>query len=185
MTSGLLLPAPAPASVGPALQGVEVRLVDEAGADVAEGDQGEIWVRGPNVFAGYDGEPELSAQVLAGGWLRTGDIGVADGLGRLFVVDRAKDVIVVSGFNVFPGEVEEVIRTHPRVAQAAVVGMDELATGEAVRAVVVARHGTRLEQSDIVEWCRARLARYKCPHRVDVVDSLPLARTGKVLRRRI
>ena len=108
-----------------------------------------------------------------------------DPLSSIDGLDTEALLRVVRARPVAQGEVEEVIRTHPRVAQAAVVGMDELATGEAVRAVVVARHGTRLEQSDIVEWCRARLARYKCPHRVDVVDSLPLARTGKVLRRRI
>ena len=112
-----------PGSVGPPLPGVEVRLVDEEGEHVLEGDPGEIWVRGPNVFAGYWRDPEATARVLtADGWLRTGDIGVVGEDGDLFVVDRAKDLVIVSGFNVFPGEVEEIVARWPGWPRCVVVG---------------------------------------------------------------
>ena len=121
---------PAPGSIGPPLPGVEVRLVDADGDDVLVGDPGEIWVRGPNVFAGYWDDPEATARGAdADGWLRTGDVAVADDDGYLCLVDRAKDLIIVSGFNVYPAEVEEVLLEHPGVAAAAVVGVAAPAHG--------------------------------------------------------
>ena len=124
------------------LPGVEVRLVDPDGDDVLVGDAGEIWVRGPNVFAGYWEDDEATAAALTpDGWLRTGDIAVVDDDGYLFLVDRAKDLIIVSGFNVFPAEVEEVLLEHPGVEAAAVVGVAHPHTGEAVKAYVVAQRG--------------------------------------------
>ena len=122
VTTSAVSARPRAGSVGPPLPGVEVRLVDTDGQDVLDGDPGEILVRGPNVFAGYWRDPEASARVLAGGWLHTGDIGVADSDGWLSLVERAKDVIIVSGFNVYPGEVEQVLGAHPDVADVAVVG---------------------------------------------------------------
>jgi long-chain acyl-CoA synthetase len=170
-------------SVGQAIDGVEVRLVDSDGADVLDGDPGEIWVRGPNVFAGYWGDPDATARVLTpDGWLRTGDIAVVDD-DYLYIVDRAKDLVIVSGFNVYPAEVEQVIADHPHVAEVAVVGVPHPTTGEAVRAYVVAAPGTTVDEATVQAWCRERLARYKCPSSVLVVDQLPKGLTGKVLRR--
>jgi long-chain acyl-CoA synthetase len=173
-------------SVGQALDGVQVRLVDDDGADVFDGDPGEIWVRGPNVFAGYWADPEATARVLtADGWLRTGDVAVTDDDGYLYIVDRAKDLIIVSGFNVYPAEVEQVLADAPGVAEAGVVGVPHEATGEAVRAYVVPTvdGADRVTEDAIVAWCRQHLARYKCPTSVLVVDALPKGLGGKVLRR--
>jgi len=178
--------APRRGSVGKALDGLEVRLVDEDGTDVLEGDAGEVWVRGPNVFAGYWEDPEATARVLtADGWLRTGDVAVADEDGYLYIVDRAKDLIIVSGFNVYPAEVEQVVADAPGVAEVCVVGIAHPTTGEAVRAFVVPTPGgaERVTEENVVAWCRQRLARYKCPTSVLVVDELPKGLGGKVLRR--
>jgi long-chain acyl-CoA synthetase len=170
-------------SVGKPLDGVEVRLVDADGADVLEGDPGEIWVRGPNVFAGYWADPEASARALTpDGWLRTADIAVVDD-GYLYIVDRAKDLVIVSGFNVYPAEVEQAIAEHPDVAEVAVVGVPHPTTGEAVRAYVVPVAGATVDEAAVQAWTRDRLARYKCPSSVLIVDELPKGLTGKVLRR--
>jgi long-chain acyl-CoA synthetase len=173
-------------SVGKVLTGMEVRLVDESGEDVAVGDAGEVWVRGPNVFAGYWREPELSAKVLtAEGWLRTGDIATVDADGYLYITDRAKDLIIVNGFNVYPAEVEEVLRGHPAVAEVGVVGVPHPLTGEAVKAFVVLRPGADLDEEQLIGWCGSNLARYKCPNKVLFVDQLPRNLSGKLLRREL
>jgi long-chain acyl-CoA synthetase len=170
-------------SIGIPLPGVQVRLVDADGEDTLVGDAGEIWVQGPNVFAGYWDDPVATAEVLTpDGWLRTGDVAVVDDDGYLFLVDRAKDLIIVSGFNVYPAEVEEVIAEHPAVAQVAVVGVPHPHSGEAVKAFVVLAPGASLEEDDIVRHCEAHLARYKCPQKVLFVDELPQSATGKVIR---
>src|SRR6202008_3511547 len=122
-------------SVGKVLEGIDVRLVDDDGDDVLMGDAGEILVKGPNVFLGYFDDPEQTARVLTDdGWLRTGDVAVTDEDGYLYLVDRAKDLIIVSGFNVFPAEVEEVLLEHSGIAEAGVVGVSHPYTGEAVKA---------------------------------------------------
>lgn len=172
-----------PGSIGRPLKGVEVRVVDENGDDVLVGDPGEIWVRGPNVFQGYLNDPEATARVLtADGWLRTGDIAVIDEHGNLFMVDRIKDLIIVSGFNVYPGEVEDVIRAHPAVSDSAVVGTPHPHTGEAVRAYVVLRDGAHLDEDALVDHCRRNLARYKSPSKVLFVPELPRNISGKLQR---
>ena len=173
-------------SIGRVLPGVEVRLVDESGENALRGDAGEIWVRGPNVFLGYFEDPQATARALTDdGWLRTGDIAVIDDDGFFYLVDRAKDLIIVSGFNVYPAEVEEAIREHSAVAQAAVVGVEHPHSGEAVRAYVVLRPGAYLDEDAVIDHCRARLARYKCPTKVLFVTQLPVGATGKVLRREL
>lgn len=172
-----------PGSVGTPVRDVELRVVDEDGEDVLVGDTGEIWVRGPNVFAGYLNDPEATARVLtADGWLRTGDIGVVDDAGHLFIVDRAKDLIIVSGFNVFPAEVEGIINSHPDVVESSVVGTAHPHTGESVRAYVVTRPGVHLDEDALIDHCRSKLARYKCPTKVLFVDALPRNLIGKVTR---
>ena len=171
-------------SIGKPLQEVSIRLVDEHGDDAEEGDSGEIWVRGENVFAGYYNDQEATDRVLtADGWLRTGDIAVKDADGDLFLVDRMKDLIIVSGFNVYPAEVEQVLLAHSSIDQAAVVGVSHPHTGEAVRAYVVLHNGVHLDEESIIEHCQKQLARYKCPSKVLIVQSLPTGSTGKVLRR--
>ncbi len=172
-----------PGSIGKPLPGIDVRLVDEEGDDVLVGDPGEVWVSGLNVFAGYLNDVEATSRALtADGWLRTGDIGVVDENGRLFLVDRAKDLIIVSGFNVFPAEVESVISQHPHVREVAVVGTPHPHTGETVRAYVVTRDDAHLDEDALVDFCRSRLARYKCPTKVLFVDQIPKNVSGKVLR---
>jgi long-chain acyl-CoA synthetase len=172
-----------PGSIGRPVPGIELRLVDENGDDVLLGDSGEIWIRGENIFAGYLNDPEATARVLSrDGWLRTGDIAVVDEDGHLYMVDRAKDLIIVSGFNVFPAEVEGVLASHPDIAEVSVIGTAHPHTGEAVRAYVVARNGVHLDEDALVDYCRTKLARYKCPSKVMFVDSLPRNISGKVLR---
>jgi long-chain acyl-CoA synthetase len=183
-----------PGSVGRPLPGVDVQLVDEEDEPVLEGDTGEIWVRGENVFAGYWRDAEATAQVLTGdGWLRTGDIGVIGEEGDLFVVDRSKDLVIVSGFNVFPAEVERVLESHPGVAEAAVVGVRD-GDGEAVRAYVVPVAGSwpdglaapkGITEAELISHCARMLARYKCPSAVVFVRSLPRGLQGKVMRRSV
>ena len=171
-------------SVGRVLEGIRVRLVDEEGNDAVAGDAGEVWVKGPNVFVGYHDDPDATARVLTDdGWLRTGDIAVSDDEGNLWLVDRAKDLIIVSGFNVYPAEVEEVLAEHPAVAEAGVVGVPHPHQGEAVKAYVVLRPGATVQEDTLVDWCLDRLARYKCPSKVLFVDALPRNANGKVLRR--
>jgi long-chain acyl-CoA synthetase len=171
-------------SIGQVLNNMNVRLVDEQGDDALVGDTGEIWVQGPNVFAGYWNDAEATARVLtADGWLRTGDIAVADELGNLFIVDRAKDLIIVSGFNVYPAEVEGVLSEHPGIAQAAVVGVPHPHTGEAVKAFIVPHPNVYLDEDAIIAYSQQQLSRYKCPSKVLFVESLPVNATGKVLRR--
>ncbi|HEX5615967.1 MAG TPA: AMP-binding protein [Acidimicrobiia bacterium] len=173
-----------PGSIGPPLPGVEVRLVDVDGADVLTGDPGELWVKGPNVFAGY-WEDELATErvLTADGWLRTGDVAVADDDGWLTLVGRAKDVIIVSGFNVHPGEVEEVLLADPDVADAAVVGEPHPRTGETVVAYVVPASERGVDTRALLHTASTQLARYKLPSRVEVVASLPRNFAGKLVRR--
>lgn len=178
--------APRAGSIGRVAPGVELRLVDEDGDDVEVGDAGEIWVRGPNVFAGYWNDPEATALALTSdGWLRTGDVAMADDDGYLYLVDRIKDLIIVSGFNVFPAEVEDVLRHHPGVQGAAVIGVAHPHSGEAVKAYVVATPGVSIEEDDIIQYCQNHLVRYKCPSKVEFVAALPEGVVGKVVRREL
>lgn len=186
VTSAVVDGDPRPGSVGVPLPGVEVRLVDEDGEDALTGDPGEVWVRGANVFAGYWQDPEATERVLTpDGWLRTGDLGVLGDDGNLQLVDRAKDLIIVNGFNVVPAEVEEVLRQHPDVVDVAVVGEPSPRTGEAVRAVVVPAAGTTPTLTELAAFAADRLARYKCPTALLVVDEIPRGPAGKVLRRTV
>jgi long-chain acyl-CoA synthetase len=171
-------------SIGPPLPGVEVRLIDADGTDVLSGDPGEIWVRGPNVFAGYWDDPETTARVIDGeGWLHTGDLAIVDDDGWLRLVDRAKDLIIVSGFNVYPAEVEDALVEHPDVAEAAVVGVPDPKSGEAVVAFVVTCDGASPTWTELIVHLRRRLARYKLPSRIEFVAELPHNFAGKVPRR--
>ena len=175
---------PTAGSIGIPIPGVEVRLVDEEGEDALMGDAGEIWVKGPNVFPGYWQDDEATRGALtADGWLRTGDVAVEGDDGELYLVDRVKDLIIVSGFNVYPAEVEDTLLTHPAVAEAAVVGIDHAYSGETVKAFVVLRSGSEATEGELIEYCARRLARYKCPSEISFVPSLPRGMGGKLLRR--
>jgi long-chain acyl-CoA synthetase len=172
-------------SVGRALDGVEVRLVNADG-DIPAGDVGEVWVRGDNVFAGYFCDADATEAVLTDdGWLKTGDLATVDDDGYLWLVDRAKDLVIVSGFNVFPAEVEDVLSTHDDVVEVGVVGVAHPHTGEAVKAFVVARPGSDIDEDTLIEFCLDHLARYKCPSKIMFVDDVPRNATGKLLRREL
>jgi len=173
-----------PGSVGRPLPEVEMRLVGDDGVDVPVGDRGEIWVRGPNVTAGYWQDLDATGRsISADGWFHTGDIGVTDDEGYLYIVDRSKDMIIVSGFNVFPAEVEEAMLEHPEVMEAVVVGEPDQRTGERVVAHVKLVNGAAAGSVEIMEHCRAHLARYKCPAIVELGNELPVTGSGKRVRR--
>ncbi|CAN5204987.1 long-chain fatty acid--CoA ligase [soil metagenome] len=184
LTSVAMDDVPRPGSVGKPVPGVRLRLVDEAGRPVRRGDPGEVVASGPNVFSGYWRRPEATAEALVDGWFHTGDIGYASD-GDLYLVDRKSDLIIVSGFNVYPREVEEVLYRHPKVAAAAVVGRPHPYTGECVRAVVVLRDGQEATADELIDHCLRSLARFKCPEVVDFVAALPQLPSGKVLRREL
>ncbi len=172
-------------SIGPALPGVLVRLVDRDGADALADDPGEIWVKGPNVFAGYwNDDAQTSAVLTDDGWLRTGDIAVADANGWLTLVDRSKDLIIVSGFNVYPAEVEDALCHHDAVEHAAVVGEPDERSGEHIVAFIVVRSGNdEPTPTQLIAHLRRRVARYKIPARFEFVSELPQTFAGKVVRR--
>ncbi len=171
-------------SIGNPVPGIEARLVDEAGRECVIGDPGELWLRGPMVSPGYWGETESIART-EDGWLRTGDLAVADENGCLAIVGRRKELIIVSGFNVFPGEVEAALLRHDDVLQVGVVGEPSLATGEAVVAFVVPMPDRRVDEAELWAHCEKLLSRYKVPHRFVIADTLPLGPTGKLRRRQL
>lgn len=186
VASSLVSGRPKPNSVGMPVPGVQLRLVDPEGADCLVGDPGEIWVRGPNVFPGYWRDEAATAEVLsADGWLRTGDVAVMDDEGDLLIVDRSKDLVIVSGFNVYPAEVEEVLESHPGVLEAAVIGVPSRSSGQGVKAFVVPREGSAVTDQALRDFCLERLARYKCPKEVAFAAGLPRGATGKLLRRQL
>lgn len=170
-------------SIGVTLPGVEARIVDDEMRTLPPGEVGELVVRGDNVMLGYHNLPEETAQTLVDGWLRTGDLAREDQDGYFFIVDRKKDLIIISGFNVYPREIEEALLTHPKVQDAAVVGLPDPIKGETVKAFVVPREGQEIERSELTEFLRPKLARYKIPRVFQFVESLPRSPSGKVLKR--
>jgi long-chain acyl-CoA synthetase len=174
-----------PGTVGFPIFGVDVRCVDDEGRPVAAGERGEIVVRGPSVMRGYYNRPEATEEATRNGWFHTGDIGVFDADGYLSIVDRKKDMILRSGYNVYPRELEEVLLTHPAVAMAAVVGVPDPRVGEEVKAYIVRRPGSSITEEMLVDWAREQFASYKYPRVVEFRDSLPISATGKVLKREL
>jgi long-chain acyl-CoA synthetase len=161
--------------------GAELRIVDANGAPVSEGEAGELWVRGPGVMRGYYRAPELTAEVIdADGWLNTGDLGRLGPDGALFVVGRTKDLIIRSGFNVYPIEVEAVINTYPAVRQSAVVGRKIADGNEEVVAFVEAKEGETLDKEDLQRYLAARLSAYKRPAQILRIDTIPTTASGKL-----
>ncbi|MDE2641077.1 MAG: long-chain-fatty-acid--CoA ligase [Chloroflexota bacterium] len=171
------------ASCGREVMGVRLRIVDAAGADVPPGGVGEIVVRGPNVMAGYWKRPQETAEALRDGWMHTGDIARMDADGFVYIVDRAKDMIISGGENVFTTEVENALYEHPAVLEAAVIGIPSERWGEAVHAIVVLRPGETASEADLVSFCHGKIAGYKCPKSVDFrTEPLPKSGPGKILK---
>jgi long-chain acyl-CoA synthetase len=172
-------------SIGVPSPGTDVRLVQDDGQDAPVGQPGEIWVRGPQVMPGYWNNPTETANVMKDGWFATGDIGVMSPDGFFKIVDRKKDMVLVSGFNVYPNEVEEVIAQMDSVLEVAVIGVPDATTGEAVRAYVVPNpeHGDSIDVASVIAHCKQQLTSYKVPKQVEVRDELPKSPVGKVLRK--
>ncbi len=171
------------ASDGRAIEGVEVMTVDEHGQRTEPGVPGEIWGRGYNVMLGYVGDPAATAEAIdSEGWLHTGDVGVLDAHGNIKITDRLKDMFITGGFNVYPAEVEAILAGHPGVAQASVVGVPDDRLGEVCAAFVIPRSGASLAADEVIEWSRDNMANYKVPRLVEVVDSLPMNASNKVLK---
>ncbi|MDX6198538.1 MAG: long-chain acyl-CoA synthetase [Actinomycetota bacterium] len=183
LTTTLMSEVAKAGSIGRAVPGIELKLVDEQGRLVEDGDPGEICVRGANTFSGY--WPDGAGGPDADGWFATGDVAYVDDDGDLHLVDRRRELILVSGFNVYPREVEDVLVAHPDIEEAAVIGIAHPYTGEAVKALVVLRPGARLSAEDVIAYSAVSLARFKCPTAVEFVTELPHSATGKVSKGRL
>jgi acyl-CoA synthetase (AMP-forming)/AMP-acid ligase II len=171
-------------SAGKPLPGVELRIVDGAGNDLPIGEVGEVWARSSNTMLGYWNQPDATQNSLAeGGWFKTGDAGYLDEDGYLFIHDRVKDMIISGGENVYPAEVESAIYGHPDVLEVAVIGVPDDKWGEAVKAVCVPRPGQSIDPDNVIGWARDRIAGFKVPKSIDVIEALPRNAAGKVLRR--
>jgi long-chain acyl-CoA synthetase len=174
-----------PGSIGTPIWGVEMDVVDLEGKPVAEGELGEIVIRGHNVMKGYYKRPDATAESIKRGWFHTGDIAYRDSDGFYFIKDRVKDMIIRGGFNVYPREVEEVLYAHPAIAEAAVIGIPDPALGEEIKAVVSCKPGQSVTEHEVIDYCKERLAAYKYPRSVEVRETLPKTATGKILKREL
>jgi len=172
-----------PGSIGIPIPGFQARIVNDRDEDVPMGAVGELIVLGPGVMKGYLNQPEATAEVLRGGWLHTGDLARMDEDGYIYIVDRKKEMIIRGGYNVYPREIEEILYTHPDVIEAAVVGVPHHDLGEEVAAMVVLRKGASATSEELKQFVKERVAPYKYPRRVDLVNELPKGHTGKILKR--
>tara|TARA_B110000438_G_scaffold33857_1_gene33511 strand:+ start:21493 stop:23172 length:1680 start_codon:yes stop_codon:yes gene_type:complete len=169
-------------SIGLPIPNTEIKFIDDKNEEVLVGERGEICVKGPQVMAGYWNRKEATDEVIKDGWLMTGDIGVIDKQGFIKIVDRKKEMVLVSGFNVYPNEVEHVISSHPKVLEVGVIGVPDKKTSEAVKAVIVKKDES-LTEEEIKLYCKEKLTNYKCPKHVSFTDELPKSNVGKILRR--
>jgi long-chain acyl-CoA synthetase len=175
-----------PGSIGTPIWGVDVKVVDDKGATVPEGEIGEIAIRGTNVMKGYYNKPEATAEAFKGGaWFHTGDLGRMDGDGYFYIVDRVKDMIIRGGFNIYPREIEEVLLTHPAVSLASVIGVPHDSHGEEVKAYIVLKEGVTATPEEIIDWSKEQMAAYKYPRLVEIRDALPMTATGKILKKEL
>jgi long-chain acyl-CoA synthetase len=174
-----------PGSIGTPIEGVEMRVVDENDNPVAEGEVGEIVMRGENIMKGYWQQPDATAEAMRGGWFHSGDMARTDEDGYFYIVDRKKDLIIRGGYNVYPREVEEVLYEHPQIREAAVVGIPDEQWGEEIGAAVVLHEGEELSPEEISSYVKDRIAAYKYPRLVWFLDELPKGPTGKILKREI
>jgi long-chain acyl-CoA synthetase len=169
-------------AIGIPIQDTEAMIVGDDGHPMPVGEVGEVWMRGPQIMAGYWNKPEQTAEALSDGWMRSGDVGFMDADGWFYLVDRKKDMISASGFKVWPREVEDVLVAHPAVREAAVVGEPDAYRGETVKAFVSFKPGMSATIEELTQHCRERLASYKAPRRIEVIDELPKTLTGKIQR---
>jgi long-chain acyl-CoA synthetase len=172
-------------SIGTPIEGVEFRLVDDAGDDVEPGAVGEILIKGHNVMKGYWKQPEATAESIKDGWFATGDMAKVDDEGYYFIVDRKKELIIRGGFNIYPREIEEVLYEHPAVREVAVVGIEHAELGEEVGAAVALKDGAEASPDELRAFVKEQVAAYKYPRHVWIVDELPKGPTGKILKREI
>jgi long-chain acyl-CoA synthetase len=174
-----------PGSIGTPVAGVDIRLVDEQDSDVPPGEVGELVIRSPHVMKGYFGRDDATAEAMRDGWFHTGDMATVDSDGYYYIVDRKKDMIIRGGYNVYPREIEEVLYEHPAIREAAVVGVPHESLGEEVAAVVALKPGADAGEEELRDFAKQRVAAYKYPRRVHIVDDLPKGPTGKILKREI
>jgi long-chain acyl-CoA synthetase len=176
-----------PGSIGLPIEGVELRLVNVEDGDAAAppGTVGEIAIRGHNVMKGYWKRPEATAAAMRGGWFHTGDLARVDEDGFYYIVDRKKELIIRGGYNVYPREIEEVLYEHPAILEAAVIGIPHPSLGEEVAAAAVLRPGATATPDELRDWVKQRVAAYKYPRHVWLIDRLPKGATGKILKREI
>ena len=172
-------------SVGRAFLMTEIRVAGEDDTDLPVGEVGEILVRGPHVMTGYYKNAAATEEALKGGWLHTGDLGRFDGDGFLYLVDRKKDMIISGGENIYPKEVEDVLYAHPKIAEAAVIGVPDPVWGQSVHAAIVLRENERMTAAEVIDFCRARIAKFKQPKGVTFLDRLPRSSVGKLLKREL
>jgi long-chain acyl-CoA synthetase len=173
-----------PGSCGQSI-GNEIKVFDDDDKEVPTGEAGEIVLRGPNIFKGYHKNDAATAKAFAGGWFHTGDIGHRDADGFFYIADRKSDMIIRGGENIYPREIDDLLYTHPAVAEAAVIGVPDELYGEQVAAFVVLREGEPATVEELIEFCRAHLADYKCPATVHFVNDIPKGPTGKLLKREL
>jgi long-chain acyl-CoA synthetase len=174
-----------PGSIGTPIEGVEMKVVDEDGKEMAQGEVGEIVIRGHNVMKGYWNNPDATREAIVDGWFHTGDMAQVDEDGYFFIVDRKKDMIIRGGYNVYPREIEEVLYEHPDVREAAVIGVPHEEYGEEVAAAVALKDGASVSPDELRDYVREQVAAYKYPRQVWIVDDLPKGPTGKILKREI
>jgi long-chain acyl-CoA synthetase len=174
-------------SIGKPIWGVEVRVVDDEDKELPAGEEhvGEIVIRGHNIMKGYYNKPEATAEAFKNGWFHTGDLAYKDEDGYFFIVDRKKDLIIRGGYNVYPREIEEVLYANPSIAEAAVIGKPDEKLGEEVVAVVTLKEGASTTSEEVIAYCKERLAAYKYPREVRIVDALPMGPTGKILKKEL
>ena len=174
-----------PGSIGVPVGGTEMKVVDDDDNEVAHGEPGEIVMRGPFVMTGYWAKDDATKEVMRGGWFHTGDIATVDDDGYFFIVDRKKDLIIRGGYNVYPREIEEVLYEHPAVREVAVIGVKHESLGEEVAAVISLKEGADVGTDELKDYAKQRVAAYKYPRQVEIVDELPKGPTGKILKREI
>ena len=174
-----------PGTVGTAIEGVQVQIVDPEGAQVPRGEVGEVVIAGHNIMRGYWNRPDATAEAIRDGWFHTGDLGRMDDEGYVSIVDRTKDMIIRGGYNVYPREIEEVLYEHPAIAEAAVVGIPDSHLGEEIRAYAVLEPGAQASPEEVIAYVKERVAAYKYPRSVRIVEALPKGATGKILKREL
>jgi long-chain acyl-CoA synthetase len=177
---------PRPGSIGVPIWGIEVKLVDSEWNTVEGEDKiGEIAIRGHNIMKGYYKRPDATAEVMNNGWFKTGDLARRDADGFYYIVDRAKDMIIRGGYNVYPREIEEVLMTHEAVSLAAVVGVPDESHGEEIKAFIILNEGAEITEDEMRAWCKEQMANYKYPRLIEFSSGLPMTSTGKILKREL